>query len=293
MAKKELIRRLAVAAVGIPLALLLLILGGWALAGTIGVLAALVTAELFRIARARGVEAFPWIGIPASLALVLLGGALPSFSRASPWALAILLAAVLVSFTSAVWFRGPGRNPLAAVAVTVLGILYGGGCLSFAVFLRHFPDAPGGPLEGLSLQGPVLLALPLAVTWVGDSAAYLLGSWFGRHKLMVSVSPGKTVEGGVSGLAASVLTGGGVGYFLLGLHPEAGISGLLGAGIGLVLGFGAQVGDLAESLVKREAGVKDSGATLPGHGGFMDRFDALIFNLPLTYVLISLIGALS
>lgn len=293
MVGRELGRRLAVAAVGIPLTLVVIFLGGWVLAGVMGVVAALMAREFYRIGRARDVDAFTWIGIPASGALVLMGGAHSSFSHAAPWAMALLMSTLLLSFAAAVWLRGSDGRPMAAVGTTVAGTLYGGGALSFAVFLRHLPDAGGAGGGDLPLQGTALLAFPLAVTWVGDSAAYLLGRRYGRRKLIPSVSPGKTVEGGVASLVASILTGGGLGWFLLQLHPEPLLSALLGGGVGLALAVGAQVGDLAESVMKREAGVKDSGSLLPGHGGAMDRFDALVFNLPLTYALVSLIGFLS
>jgi phosphatidate cytidylyltransferase len=293
MVGRELGRRLAVAAVGIPLTLVLIYLGGWVLAVVMGAVAALMAREFYRIGRARDVEAFTWIGVPASGAFVLLGGAHPSFSQAAPWAMGLLMATLLLSFAAAVWLRGSERRPMAAVGTTVAGTLYGGGALSFTVFLRHLPDAGGAGGAALPLRGTVLLAFPLAVTWVGDSAAYLLGKRYGRRKLIPSVSPGKTVEGGVASLVASILTGGGLGWSLLRLHPDPLLSALLGGGVGLALAVGAQVGDLAESVVKREAGVKDSGSLLPGHGGVMDRFDALVFTLPLTYALVSLIGFLS
>ncbi len=146
---------------------------------------------------------------------------------------------------------------------------------------------------GLSLGGPALVAFPIAVTWVGDSAAYFVGSLLGKRKLIPAVSPNKTVEGGVAGLVGSLLVGAVMGWRFLQLHPSPAFSVVLGAGIGLLLGVGAQLGDLAESATKREAGVKDSGRLLPGHGGFLDRFDALMFNLPLAYVLVQLAGWLS
>jgi phosphatidate cytidylyltransferase len=132
----------------------------------------------------------------------------------------------------------------------------------------------------------------VAVTWVGDSAAYFGGRLLGKRKLLPAVSPGKTMVGGIAGLLGSVLVGLLGGWLFPVLHADPVASSLLGGGMGLFLGFGALVGDLAESVLKREAGVKDSAGILPGHGGFLDRLDALFFNFPLAYLLVVLIGLL-
>jgi phosphatidate cytidylyltransferase len=129
----------------------------------------------------------------------------------------------------------------------------------------------------------------MAVAWLGDTGAYFVGSLYGKRKLIPSVSPGKTVEGGLAGLACAVLVGGIMGWFFLDFHSQNGLSALLGAGQGLVMGFGAQLGDLAESVMKREAGVKDSGDFFPGHGGMLDRFDALFFTVPMAFFLVNLL----
>ena len=110
--------------------------------------------------------------------------------------------------------------------------------------------------------------------------------------MIPSVSPGKTVEGGIAGLTTAILVGAVIGRFFLNMHPEPAIAALRGGGMGLMMGFIVQLGDLIESLFKREAGVKDSGKVLPGHGGILDRFDALIFTLPFTHGLIYLVGRL-
>lgn len=123
--------------------------------------------------------------------------------------------------------------------------------------------------RGLAWALTVILA-----TWVGDSSAYLTGKAFGRTKLAPSLSPGKTIEGAIGGLAGSVMVS--IGTFLgFGIGPW-----WAGALAGLIIGAMGQVGDLAESFLKRQAGVKDSGAVIPGHGGILDRIDALLFAFP-------------
>jgi phosphatidate cytidylyltransferase len=122
-----------------------------------------------------------------------------------------------------------------------------------------------------------LILLLLIIIWAGDSAAYYGGRALGRHPLAPSISPKKTVEGAVAGLAASVIAGSAVGVAMLGEAPIR----LLSAS--LVTAVVGQIGDLAESALKRSAGVKDSSSILPGHGGMLDRVDSLLFAAPVFY----------
>ena len=131
-----------------------------------------------------------------------------------------------------------------------------------------------------------VVALPLALTWGTDIAAYFVGRAFGKRKLMPSVSPGKTVAGAIGGLVAAVLIA--LAWERLVLRPVAqlGMRPWNTILFGAVVSVAAQVGDLAESLLKREAGVKDSSHLIPGHGGVLDRFDSLLFVLPVAYLLL-------
>ena len=289
MLDKELVKRLLVAALGVPLALALVYYGGWALAVGLSVIAALATREFYVLGRQLEVLALPVLGITGSSLVVLSAGLTRSFETFSPFAFGLVLGAFLLSGVSAIWLRWPGGKPLSAVPLTVTGILYGGGCLSFAILLRHFPDTQDGFQSALPFQGQLLLIFPLATTWLGDTAAYFFGHALGNRKLIPAVSPGKTVVGGVAGLMTAGFAGMLLGGFALEFHPVPVSSALLGGAMGLVLGVAAQVGDLVESVLKREAGVKDSGTIFPGHGGILDRFDALIFSLPVAYALVRLV----
>ena len=273
----ELFKRVAVAAVGIPVVLAALWLGGWVLGGLVAAVAVLATTELYGLARARGVEAFAITGSAASGAVVLIATAYPTPAQASAPVLAVLVAVALIALGGSVWLRWPGGEPLASVGVTLLGPVYVGGTLAFAPFLRSLPGI------GFTL-------LPLVAVWVGDSAAYFAGRAWGKTKLFPSASPGKTVVGGVAGLIGSALAGALVAAFAPRSIAGPAISVLAGAGIGAVLGIVAPIGDVAESVLKREAGVKDSGRLLPGHGGFLDRIDALLFAIPVSYGLFVLLG---
>jgi phosphatidate cytidylyltransferase len=218
--------------------------------------------------------------------LVLLAGWAGGFSAWSALAIATLVGLTLIALAGSVFFRMPDDGPLASVAVTVLAPVYVGGTLAFGVHLRGLPGVSDG---SLGWDGAIVLIFPLVVTWVGDSAAYFSGRRWGRTKLLPAVSPGKTVAGAVGGLLGAVIAAAVYSTLLINPHTSMILSWASAAILGLLLGGIAQVGDLAESLLKREAGVKDSGTLLPGHGGLLDRFDSVLFTLPVTYALLLLV----
>lgn len=169
--------------------------------------------------------------------------------------------------------RSKNESPFADWGKLILGFLYVSLPFAFVPYLlRH--------------QTSYLL-FPLLITWVNDTGAYCVGSLFGKHKLIPSVSPGKSVEGFIGGLFFSMLFGVAFfAFFKLG-DLSCPFTYLRGAFLGLVLGLVAVLGDLVESRLKRSLGVKDSGRFLPGHGGFLDRFDSLLFTLPAAALLYS------
>lgn len=164
--------------------------------------------------------------------------------------------------------RAPER-----IAATLFGVIYLGFTLSFCVLLRALPN------------GLAWICVGLAVVWIGDTAAYLGGRAFGRHKLHERVSPKKTWEGSIAGLFGSVAAALVVRAVLVQLDLWSGaplrVTDCIA--VGLFGGMLGQIGDLAESLLKRAVGVKDSGTMFPGHGGMLDRIDALLFALPGVY----------
>jgi len=281
--------RIAFAVVAIPAALGLVWLGGWPLVALLTAAGILGTRELFVFARTRGVHPSPALGLgAASLAAPLTWLALSRSDAAAvaqdwwPYAGALW---ILAALTWALARRGPDAHPLGAVAVTVLGPLYAAALPAFLLVLRHSSF-------GLrSWAGAALVFFPLIVTWVGDSAAMVGGRAFGGPKMAPIISPGKTRSGGISGLIGAAVAGALLAPLAL---APAGIELGIGAaaGIGLALGVVGQVGDLAESLLKREAGVKDSSHLIPGHGGVLDRFDSLIFVLPVAVLLFRLLGTI-
>ena len=280
----ELRARALVAAAGIPLAFLLVRLGGWYLVALMALAAALAAREFFALASAGAGRPLRRLGIPAASALVVLAGLEPDFAVWGGRALAALLILGLAAACAAIFRDGAGGRPLLSVSATVAGALYTGGTLSFAVLLRNLPETEGA-VGAHPWEGTLLLLLPLTVTWAGDTAAYFVGGKLGKRRLAPRVSPNKTVAGGVAGLAGAAAAGVLMGVVLRDL-PNFPVSPAAGGMVGLALGVAAQLGDLAESALKREAGVKDSGTLLPGHGGALDRLDALLFTVPLAYALI-------
>jgi phosphatidate cytidylyltransferase len=165
---------------------------------------------------------------------------------------------------------------LTRFAFTLLAFLYLPWSLGYVLLLRETPD------PGLGLW---TLSLPLVASFATDIGAYFAGRFFGRHKLAPEISPGKTLEGSMGGILFSFLAL--LAYTAL--VREVFPFGLLELWLfSLLLSLAAQLGDLAESMLKRFAGVKDSGRFLPGHGGLLDRIDSLLFTFPLTYFLVVL-----
>jgi len=287
----ELGRRVAVAAVGIPAAVALLYLGGWALGAVLALLAALGAAEVYGLAAARGVIAFRATGAAFAAAIVALAVASVTLADAAVWQWSAAVAVALATAVASLRGRGVDQAPLAASAITLFGALFVGGGLAFAVFLRNLASPPGA-VPAAGWIGAALVAWPIAVTWIGDTAAYFCGRRFGRHKLSPRISPNKTVEGAVAGFVGSVATGAFFGWIIFGEWLGTG-PGVTACAVGAALiAPAAQAGDLAESLFKREAGVKDSGSLFPGHGGVLDRFDSLFLALPVAYFYLRALAAL-
>ena len=273
----DLAKRILSALIAAPVALIMIYLGGLPLATFLAAVSAGCAWEFYRIAAAGGVEPLDPVGIP-------LAGAVPLAVYAAGIglyrpSLVVAAVAMLIILAAVIWTRGPQRRPLGAASVTVMGILYTGGLLSFGYALREHPYAVG------DRAGTALVAFPLVLTWASDIGAFFVGRAVGGPKLIPSVSPGKTISGALGGLATTVLVS--WLYVRFALRPVALLTMTIPATIlfGALISVAAQVGDLAESLLKREANVKDSSHLIPGHGGLLDRLDSLLFVLPVAYLL--------
>lgn len=305
----NLLTRILVAAVAIPIALLIIWYGGLPLAILVIAAAVLAARELFDLAEKTGVRPLRGLGMAlaalAPFATWLLAGARTVDGMVQPaasdsagtralagiplwlfvqWPLAGALIPVLV-LAAVLWKRAPAEQPLSAAAVTLFAPLYCG-VLPAALLVIRYAAGPGK-----SWAATWLVFFPLVVTWLCDSFAMWGGKMIGGPKLMPTVSPGKTRSGAVAGLIGGVVTA--LLYVPLALVPVGRAFPLpLAAGMGLVIAVVAQVGDLAESLLKRSAGVKDSSGLIPGHGGVLDRLDSLYFVLPITALLYRAFGVL-
>lgn len=207
-------------------------------------------------------------GLAAITALMCYGA-----WRGQPdWIFAALLGGMMLK--SLAGLRGfTGTNALLPLGVQTLGLAYVAGLGSHAIMLRMIPDTGRG-----------YVIILFTATWLTDICAYLVGSTCGKHRLAPSVSPKKSIEGSIGGLVGSVL-----GAMLLKELQVAGVAFLPDLpfshyiGLGAVLSIASQIGDLVESALKRDGGIKDSGNFFPGHGGVLDRIDGLLFAAPTLY----------
>lgn len=283
----NLTQRIAFAAVAIPLALAIVWLGGPALAALVAAVAVLGTRELFAFAEHQGIRPAAVPGYLAAAAVPLLVWA---FLAGAGWGGTILViwphVAALWVLVVLIWvlaMQRSGARPLTAAAVTLFAPIYCGALPAFLIGIRH---AGFGPR---SWAGAALVFFPLVVTWVCDSAAMFVGKAVGGPKLAPIISPGKTRSGGFGGFVGAMVAA--VLWNLLVLTPAGvGVTLVQAVAFGAVIGVVAQVGDLVESVFKREIGVKDSGGLIPGHGGVLDRFDSLYFVLPVAAAMLRAFG---
>jgi phosphatidate cytidylyltransferase len=253
-------RRLLSTLVLLPLFVWMVVAGPVWLFGAVMVLAgALGQWEFTGMFERAGVRTFRAVG--------LLGGVVVTASFALPVSERLAFSTVLIGLLGAGLLRHePGRSAWEPVAVTLLGICYVNWLLGYTFWLRDL-DA-----------GVDWILLLVSVTWVGETAAYLVGSTLGRHKLAPTISPRKTIEGAVAQLVVSVLAALGVrAAFFIALSLESAIV------VGVLLGVAGQIGDLIESSIKRSAGTKDTGRLIPGQGGMLDRIDSLLVNTPVLF----------
>lgn len=283
----NLVRRVGFAAVAIPLALLVVWYGGLPLTLLLAAAGALGVRELFDLAERGQVRPARGLGVASAavVAPVVYAGLAVSSVHAAvvsawPYAVALWLIGVLAWTLAA---RAPTERPLEAAAVTLLGVLYTAGLPAFLLAVRH------GGFERRSWAGTWLVFFPLVVTWVVDTAAMFGGRAMGGPRLAPTVSPGKTRSGSVAGVIGGLAVAPLFGALVF---PRVGLAIPLWqlVAIAAVLGVVGQIGDLIESLFKREAGIKDSSHLIPGHGGVLDRLDSLYFVIPIAAAMYRLFG---
>lgn len=260
--------RIASGLLFVPLLILLARAGGFAFAMFVALQVALGLGEFYRMMRGKGLEPHAFLGTLCGLGVVWVAFR-PHL--ASPQFLAT--AAVMLVLALGLR-RADGRRIVESMAVTVFGVLYVAWLSAHLVLLRELPWSAGTPYP----DGAAYVLLAFFLTWSCDTGAYAVGRMFGRNRPWTRISPRKSLEGAIGGLAAAVLAG-----FIARAWFAPWLAVWDAAALGLLTGIVGQVGDLVESLLKRDSAHGDSSDFIPGHGGILDRFDSLYFAAPLVF----------
>jgi phosphatidate cytidylyltransferase len=249
--------RILTALVLIPLVVWVVLAGPlWALLAVMTLVGLIAFHEFDDIAAAQGISRSGLAGLASGLVLL--------FAPEPVWVILVLLAIALVSLELR---QNDFSKVLPSAATALFGVVYIFGAWRAALALREI--------------NPHWLMIALLVSWAGDTAALYVGRAFGRHKLAPRVSPSKTWEGAIGSVAGGILAAGIYAHFLIPSASPWAVVAIAAAG-----NIAGQIGDLCESAFKRGAGVKDSGTTLPGHGGWLDRIDSSLFSIPVVYALL-------
>lgn len=265
---KKLGLRVLVAIFGIPIIVFLVFTGGLPFVGLVLLVNLLAQYEFYKLTELKQMLPFKILGL---MGTVLITISFYKFGLEKLWLIIIVLFYITLIIEL---FRNKGSATL-NISGTTWGFFYPTVFFSFHILIRELP-------KSLNLEyaaGGRWILLMLVTIWICDTAAYFLGSAIGKHKLYSRVSPNKTVEGAIAGFISAIIT---AYIFHITLIKLLSLFDCLV--IGVIVGIMSQVGDLVESIFKRDAGVKDTSGILPGHGGFLDRFDAPLFVAPLVYL---------
>lgn len=224
--------------------------------------------EFFTMLEKKSINIYKYVGV--AIGIIIPASIIFRFETTKGWELLFIISVLLFLFMMQ-FKRRQHSGVTVGISTTIFGILYISWCLSFLIKIRYLDNGIG-----------LFVALML-ITKLGDIGAYLLGSRFGKTPLIPHISPKKSVEGAAAGLAFSVM-----GAFIS--KPLLGFSYIHLAALGICLGVLGQLGDLSESLIKRDCEVKDSGNILPGMGGILDEIDSLLFTAPAFYFYIIIIS---
>lgn len=264
----------------VPLIILIIHLGGPLYLFLVSLAVLMMQVEYCRLMQHLGEKLNPVMPIFISVAFCLFGEYLPASAELQNSTLLFGFFTILLFYVFAESiFSGKVEGELLTVALKHLGIIIIGWLFGYHVVL----------LRNIGENGALLIYLLIGTIWFSDTGAYLIGRAVGKTKLNTPISPRKTVEGTIAGLVVGTLVSMALAEILL----KGALHLLNAAIIGLILSALGQIGDLSISLMKRTVGVKDSGDIIPGHGGFLDRCDSLIFSAPIFYYYITLTGVLN
>jgi len=255
--------RILTALIAAPIILACVYFGGVAFLLLVLILAIASINEFYTMMKQKDFHPAYWVGNFFTIFFIVFA-AYALKKNWEPAHSAILTGSVLVTMVATLFLKTRPKEAIVDIAVTLMGMFYIGWFFSYFLFIR-----------ALTERGAYLIFLLMTI-WALDVVAYFFGSRFGKHKLWPSVSPKKSVEGAVAGFVVCLVAASIFGYYA-GFDLAHSI--ILGAIIGVV----AQLSDLVESLIKRDAGVKDSSAIVPGHGGVLDRMDSFILTAPVVY----------
>jgi phosphatidate cytidylyltransferase len=265
--RRQLTRRLVTAGIGVPVAIVCSVVGGipFLIAVNLVILFGLV--EFYRMMEAKGIRPYKTVGVAAGLGVswyvYFQGGVFSS----------LFITLVLLIIMVLELFRRDGELAVFHISSTILGVFYVAWLGSHIILLRQLGEgAPAGDLGGSF----VILALALA--WGTDTGAFFVGNLMGKRKLLPRVSPEKSVEGAWGGVATALAAA-----FIAKATFASYLTAVDALALGLVAPVAAVLGDLVESLMKRDVRIKDTSHALPGHGGMLDRFDSVLFVAPLVY----------
>jgi phosphatidate cytidylyltransferase len=262
-------QRAASAVVLVPPLVVALLLGGPWIVAVVVVATALAAREVFELLTGAGYPSLSWLGIVFATALVLDAAIVPAIDASG----LLLVATGTILAAVGAFTRTDPRDGLPTWFATVFGAFYAS-LLGFILRLGHeVPALPGAaPLAALGADRGWIVLLVLTV-WSFDTGAYLIGKRYGRRTFLSHISPSKTYAGLIGGIVAATVVS---AVVLVGLGQPAAAAIIVGP----LVSIAAQAGDLAESMLKRAAGVKDSGTLIPGHGGVLDRVDSFLFAAP-------------
>ena len=292
----NLVQRVLVAVIAIPIVLFIVLYKPLAFFMLAVILSGLTVYEYYGLARVKGYRPQIGIGVAFTILITLSFGKFRLQSLLAPLGISvispqfemlvvlIMLGAVII--LSVEMFRGL-PNPIEQTAITLFGAIYIGVGMGSMFGIHEYFTIKNTSLDHFDILPPGLFILVLLVSiWVGDSAAYFAGKSFGKHKISIRISPGKTWEGAIACFIACIAIWAAAPKAIYSLSSLPIYDCLA---IGAIIGIAGQFGDFGKSLLKRDAGVKDSSNLIPGHGGVLDRLDSILFAAPmvLLYLLFS------